>query len=378
MKTFASIIVILSAFICILTSCGGGNQQSSQVVGDTIKLKYAELLTIVKYKGYASVEITNPWNKKEKLHKYILREKHQSAENLPEGTIIDIPLTHTIPFTSVHTSLLIALDKHESIAGVADRKYIKIPYIQNQCAKGIISDVGSAYSPDIEKIITLSPDALLISPFENNGGYGRVSELGIPIIECADYMETSALGRAEWMKFYGMLYGASGKADSLFAVVDSSYNRIKNVASERIERRSVIMDKKTGSVWYVPGGKSTIGMLLSDANAIYPFSYDTNSGSLSLPFETVLEKAGQSDVWLFRYNSSEPITYKKLLSEFHGYSEIRAFKEQNCYGCNVETSLFYEESPFRPDYHLNDIVKILYPEIEGLDSIRYYKQVKTD
>ena len=53
--------------------------------------------------------------------------------------------------------------------------------------------------PDIERIIDLRADAILLSPFENSGGYGRLEQIGVPIIECADYMETSALGRAEWM-----------------------------------------------------------------------------------------------------------------------------------------------------------------------------------
>ena len=79
-------------------------------------------------------------------------------------------------------------------------------------------------NPDMERIIDLHPDAILLSPFENSGGYGRIEKLNIPIIECADYMETSALGRAEWMRFYGLLFGAAPQADSLFAEVDSCYS----------------------------------------------------------------------------------------------------------------------------------------------------------
>ena len=70
-------------------------------------------------------------------------------------------------------------------------------------------------NPDMERIIDLHPDAILLSPFENSGGYGRIEKLDIPIIECADYMETSALGRAEWMRFYGLLFGVAPQADSL-------------------------------------------------------------------------------------------------------------------------------------------------------------------
>lgn len=87
-------------------------------------------------------------------------------------------------------------------------------------------------APDIERIIALKPETILLSPFENSGGYGKLDKLHIPIIEAADYMESSPLGRAEWMKFYGMLFGneegksngISGscepKADSLFAKIE--------------------------------------------------------------------------------------------------------------------------------------------------------------
>ena len=70
-----------------------------------------------------------------------------------------------------------------------------------------IVDCGNGMNPDIEKIIDLRPDAIMLSPFENSGGYGRVGKLGVPVIECADYMETSPLGRAEWLRFYGLLVG---------------------------------------------------------------------------------------------------------------------------------------------------------------------------
>ena len=71
----------------------------------------------------------------------------------------------------------------------------------------------------LSEIIDLNADAILLSPFENNGGYGRLEQIGVPIIECADYMERSALGRAEWMKFYGILFGREHETDSLFAVI---------------------------------------------------------------------------------------------------------------------------------------------------------------
>jgi iron complex transport system substrate-binding protein len=229
-------------------------------------------------------------------------------------------------------------------------------------------------SPDLERIIDLEPDVVLLSPFENSGGYGRVEELGVPIVECADYMETSALGRAEWMKFYGRLFGVGDEADKLFDEVNSDYQKMKAKAADAAEKPSVIMDMKLGSVWYVPGGQSTQGRLWADANATYPYANDEHSGSLSLSFEAVFDKAGESDIWVIRYNQPTPLTYRQLASDYHGNAEMKAYKQRNVYGCNTAYMPFYEETPFHPDRLLGDFIQICHPEID-LGGLHYYEKL---
>ena len=125
----------------------------------------------------------------------------------------------------------------------------------------------------------------------------------------------------------------------------------------------------------MPGGHSTIGQMIQDAGGNYPWADDDHSGSVSLPFEAVLEKAGEADVWLFRYSSDHDITPDELLSEHHGYDQFKAFHSGEIYGCDVERSLFYEESPFRPDWLLGDYIHILHPDIPDLPPLRYYKKL---
>ena len=177
------------------------------------------------------------------LHTYVLVDKEKSLPaDLPEGTLVRTPLSKAVVYSSVHCGLLDQIGALESIGGVCDLKYIKLPEVQDGCRTGSIADVGNGMNPDMEKIIDLHPDAIMLSPFENSGGYGRVEKLDIPIIECADYMETSALGRAEWMRFYGLLFGEAQKADSLFAEVEKNYNELKalvaplSVRTERYQR----------------------------------------------------------------------------------------------------------------------------------------------
>ena len=374
--------LFLTTIVVLLAACRGGQTSSVQAVGDTLAFKYATQLTVVRYDGYTVATLKNPWKEGMTLHQYLLVPTSAAADSslftlhssLPNATVIRTPLSRSMIFSTVHCAMLMDFGKQDCIAGVADLKYIKIPWIQQQVQQGKITDVGDGLSPVVEKIIDQRPDALFLSPFENSGGYGKLEDIDIPIVECAEYMESTPLGRAEWLRFYGLLFGCEQKADSLFDAIDKNYNQLKTLVTQK-NRPSVLLDNVTGSVWYVPGGKSTIGQMIQDAGGSYPWAADEHSGSVSLPFENVLEKAGETDVWLFRYSSDHDITYDELRSEHHGYNQFKAFREKNVYGCNVELSPFYEETPFRPDWLLNDFIRILHPELEGLAPLRYYKKL---
>ena len=377
---FAAAVAILSAGCRHHTAADTGNTaiDTGSTAIDTVAFRYARLLHVEQHEGFRLVTIDNPWKPGKVLHRYALiphdaENTDEIAEtNIKNVTILHTPLSRTIIFTSVHCALLSMLGAENRVAGVADLKYIKVPFVREGCRDGRLTDCGDGMNPVVEKIIDAGADAILLSPFENSGGYGKVEEAGIPLVECAEYMEQSPLARAEWMRFYGMLYGCEERADSLFAVVDSSYHALCLLAADAGGRPSVIVDKQTGPVWYVPGGHSTIGRMLSDAAADYPFASDTHPGSLSLPFETVLERAGDAHFWLFRYDSDSPMTLRRLLTEQQGYAQLRAVSDGKVYGCNVRTSFFYEETPFRPDFLLADFIAILHPSLALSDSTRYY------
>ena len=366
-------------FSLLLTGCAGCRQKGSHADGDTLQMKYAERLTIVKHNGYTTVSIANPWKEGAVLHSYVLvpRDKKLPA-NLPKGTVIRTPLQRAVVFTSVHCGLFEELGQQQAVAGVADLQYIKIPFVKEGCRNGSIADVGNGMSPVIEKIIDINADAMLLSPFENSGGYGGLEDIGIPIVECADYMETSPLGRAEWVKFYGLLLGEEERADKLFNAIENDYLTLKKKAEKAKTSPTVLMDKLAGTdVWYIPGGKSTIGLLLRDANCRYPYADDSNSGSLALTFETILTRFEEADVWLLRYDADHDISLKELGKDFEGYTRLKPYINNKVWGCNVMLSLFYEETPFHPERLLREFINILHPEIADSTPSKYYFKLKT-
>ena len=369
-----SLSIYLGLLVLLLTACGGGNKtMHADFAGDTIVFRHAENLTMVRYDGYTVATLRNPWDTLRNLHTYVMIPQGEPLpKHLPTGTIVRTPLTKVLAYSSVHCSLLQQLGVIDAVAGVCDVRYIQLEELLKRCRSGKVWDCGSALNPNIERVVELNPEAVLLSPFENSGGYGRIEKVGVELIECADYMETSALGRAEWMRFYGALFGVEACADSLFNIVEHNYLQQKQRAASAQSRLSALTDLKTGGTWYVPGGKSTVGGLLKDACVNYAWMADNRSGSLPLSFEAVYEKSADADVWFIRYNRERDLTYADLASDFVGYTAFKAFKQRKVYGCNTSHVPFYEETPFRPDYLLADFVQIFHPELEDMDGLRYF------
>ena len=188
-------------------------------------------------------------------------------------------------------------------------------------------------------------------------------------------MESSPLGCAEWMRFYGRLFGLATKSDSLFWAVCNEYESLRNVAKDVGTRPKLMCELKSSSAWYVPCGGSTMGRMYADAGADYLFSAYGGSGSVPLSYEVVLDKAADADVWLFKYNSDIDRTYASLLSDFAGYSHFKPFRQRDIYACNTRYRHLFEETSFHPERLLKDLVAILHPQILPNHTLRYYEKM---
>ncbi len=394
-------ILWIATMAITLTACQDGKTAAGmEEGGDTLQMKYAQLLTIVSHdeQGYTEVKVHNPWKEGTELHRYILVPKGKegdatmaklagqahgdgkAAATLGVKTdTVRTPLESNLVFTAPHCQLLIELGCQNAITGVCDKDYINIPDIKSRAQADAkvahpIMDCGSSMQPDIERIIALHPEALLISPFENSGGYGKLDKLRIPVIETADYMETSPLGRAEWIKLYGLLLGSS-KADSLFSAIEKEYLQLKAEAAKLPLGLSILTERKTGNVWYVPGGKSTMGILLRDAHARYIFADDTHSGSLSMSPEQIIAKGNQVDVWAFKYFGGNALTKQDLLAEYQGYQALKAFQTGTVYETDTSCEPYFELTSFHPEILLREFIILSHPEAgDKFGKLRFYKK----
>lgn len=355
-KTLLSITV--SVLLC---ACNAGTQFQSE--GGIMEL--ASYITVQETPHSYQVKIANPWKKGTLLHTYTFTDSLPTDYNYTRNTnTVHVPLKRVVVMTNSLARLMVELGAEDCIAGVCEPEYISDSLVCARLADGTIADCGNSMYPTVEKIMELKPDAIMVSPFEDSG-YGQLEKLGIPLLECADYMETSPLARAEWIRFYGRLYGVAAQADSMFAKVSQDYMDLKELASKTISRPRVMLDTRNGSAWYAAGGGSTIGRMIADAGAEYIFADNDNSGSVPLSFESVFERAQDADVWLLKNSSKSKLTYKLLESDYKPYASFKPFRERNIWVCDVNEVPYFELTSFHPEMLLGEFISIFHPEIRS-------------
>ena len=371
-------IIAVVMTLAAITGCKGTRQVPFAEPVSVDTLDYAEGLKIAYFKDFTSVTLRDPWDTVKTRKVYILAPKATLASNpglkdtlSKMGILIATPVERAVIYTSVHAAMAAQLGVLDKVCGVCEPEYITSNEVLERIKNQQIADLGQSTSPNVEKIIELGCDVIIASPFENSG-YGAAEKLGIPIVEAADYMENHPLGRTEWGKFYGLLFGCEAAAQEQFLATCSRYNSLKGICTEVTERPSVVLERKWGQTWGVPAAGSYVGTLHRDAGADYVFGDITSASSVHMTFEQVFDRGCDADFWLFKYSGGKPMTLDDLKGEYLPYSDFKAFKTQSVFACNTLVSTYYDDITLHPDRILADLICIYHPELLPDHELQYY------
>lgn len=377
MKRILHIIPALAAFL-LLASCGSDAAKETNK-GNVVT--EASNLTIEDGEGWSHVVIRNPWDTTRTLASYILVERGVDvpARYRNDGSrMIRVPLQKALVYSNVHVSFANELGALDAVKGICDKDYITDSLAARRIAEGLIADCGLSTQPNIERVMALRPDAIILAPMSEDGAHGKLANFGIPFVEAADYLEKEPLGRAEWMKFYGRLFGKKEMADSLYGAVAKEYNGIKEKLGNMASRPKVLFDGVYGGVWNVCTSGSVTGNMIEDAHGVNPFADLNKAGSAQLALEKVLYDASDADVWFVRYfKPGGTMSLAEWGSDNKNYSRIKAFKTGNVWGANSADSGIFDDGAFHPQWILADMAAVMHPEIKNLPRHkRYFYQLK--
>lgn len=381
MKT--TLFTLLLCFLLIgATSCK--NEAGPKIVSEATAVqnvvKHAKGLEIYRHEGFTLVKVTNPWPDSKEQFTYVLhKENAVIPDSLKQYTTVQVPLKTVVVTSTTHIPSLEILGVENTLIGFPGTDYISSPKTRKRIDSGKVTQVGSNESVNTEVMIDLAPDAVVgFSISSNNKTLAALEKSGMNVLYNGDWTEQSPLGKAEWIKFFGALYGLEDKADGLFTQIESDYEAAKALAANAKTSPTAFSGAMYQDVWYMPQGGSWAAWFIRDAHASYMWADDEGTGSLNLSFETVLDRAENADYWI---GPSQYTSLKELADANPHYTQFKAFKNKNVYSFSSKKGatggiLYYELAPNRPDLVLKDLVKILHPELLPKYELHFFEKLQ--
>ncbi|THD67467.1 ABC transporter substrate-binding protein [Robertkochia marina] len=331
-------------------------------------------------KDLTEVIVTQPWPEAQKPYKYAFLDREAAASASLNrdayDAIVLTPVTSIIATSTTHIPALEALGALKSLRGFPDTRYISSKKAVKLVTDGSIQDLGVNESLNTELVLDLDPEVIVgFSIAGENESYDVLKRKGIPILYNGDWVEQHPLGKAEWIRFFGVMFQKEQIADSIFQEIAAQYNQAKALAAKAQKRPKVLSGAMYRDVWYLPAGDSWGAKFIEDANADYLWKESEGTGSLSLSFESVLSKAANADIWM---GTAAFTSYPQLTASNEHYNQFKPFREKKVYTISKTTGpqggvLFYELGPNRPDLVLKDMIHILHPELLPDHNPVFYK-----
>ena len=344
------------------------------------QVQYAKGFSIFRYQGFSVVTITNPWPNATQAYIYILQEKNAVIpDSLKQNPVIQVPVKKIVVTSTTHIPSLEMLGVENTLVGFPNLDYVSSEKVRQRIEAGQIKELGSNQNLNTEVLIDTAPDIIIGFGIDNNNpALDNLQKSGLKVLLNGDWNEQTPLGKAEWIKLFGALYGLETKANSLFNAIATDYNKTARLASKTTTKPTVMAGAIYENQWYLPEGNSWGCYFMKEANAQYLWAESKGTGSLSLSFETVLEKAQNADIWI---GPGQFTSLKEMLEANPHYDQFKAFKNKKVYSYSTRKGkkgglIFYELAPNRPDLVLKDMLKIMHPELLPDYQLYFFDQLQ--
>lgn len=377
----------LLALVLVIYACRPGDteQQRSGGVTETVEFEhkaeaeYAEGFRISYHENYKLLEIFSPFQNRVDTLRYALVPGSLAGQaDIENAWEIEIPVESAIVTSTTHVALTEVLDAHDIIDGIVGAEYVYNEEIRNRLEAGEITTFSEGEF-NKEQALALSPDLIMISGGQSSqfDDYQILMDSGIDVLVNSEWLETTPLGKAEWVKVMAVLLNREEAANNHFSEVKEHYEELKKKAEGAREKPSVLINQPYKGAWFVPGGESFTAQLLEDAGADYPWSESEGTGGLRMNFESVYEVGLEADIWV---NPGAAETQKEILAKDSRFRDFKSFRNGEIYNHYKRTrpsggNDFWESGVVRPDIVLADLISIFHPDLLPGHPLYYYIKV---
>ncbi|MCC9138213.1 ABC transporter substrate-binding protein [Pontibacter silvestris] len=387
-----SLIRTLLCVCCALlfaTSCEHASKDNKinyavaqeDVFPDKATIRYAKGFTLSYHGTYKMVNILNHFEDRVDTLQYLLVQRGTAVpSHSPDVQVIEIPVQQLVGMSSMHVGLVDFAEAADVLVGLGNLKYVSSAHVRENIKAGKVKEVGNGGALNNELLISMQPDLVMVtgSPDAKLSLYQTLQAAGIPVMINSEWLETTPLGRAEWVKLLAALLNKEALVNEKFANVEQEYHKLMDLTSQAKTKPSVITSMPFKGTWAVPDGDSYMARFLKDAATTYEWSDVQGKGSLQLDFERVAPVALQADFWL---NVGYVDTKEDIAGRDVRYKDFKPFRQGTIFNNNkrvndIGANDYWESGAVNPHLILADLIRILHPELLPGHELVYYKPIR--
>ncbi len=297
---------------------------------------------------------------------------------LAGAQIVTVPIASLFSFSPTHVPALVDIDRLDVLTGVSQFDGITSPEVQAQIKAGRIIQFASDQQVDVERVVTANP-AVLMTGGSSSPTIAAVRNAGVPVVANTEWLESTALGRAEWMKFIALFLNEEHKSEVEFGAVKARYQSLSQRANAIAvaERPLVMTGRSTNGTFKIAGGHSYVAALIADAGGRYAWVDNAAPGAPAVDFEAQLRRAANADIWI---NGGGWKNRAAMLDDEPRYAEFKAFRDRQVWVYERRVNAtggndYWSRSITHPDIMLADLVKIFHPSLLPDHAFEWYIQV---
>lgn len=386
-KAFSKFVLLSFSVRCILFFGGMGflfsckNKTEPLLEKSPVPLEFAEGFELFRGQNFWEIAVSQGYTGAEKTYRYLILEEGATVvDSTGYDALVRLPVSRVILTSTTQIPHLDLLGETNKLTGFPKTDLISSELTRARIDSGKVTDLGSGPSVNPEMVINLQPDWVMISTLGEDLRYlDLFAQAGIPALINGEYVEQNPLGRAEWIKFTGVLLGKYEEAVEAFEKIKSAYQEAERLASKRSTdlRPKVLSGVMYQDIWYAPGAESWGAQLLQHAGGDYVFEDQAGAGSLQLNYEFVLDRATEAEIWI---GSADFPDLKTMASNEPRYRNFKAWETGKVYTYTAKKGAtggleYFELGYVRPDLLLKDLIKILHPELLPEYELYFYQKL---
>lgn len=382
----ANITISLLLAFCITSasvSCNNGRTKESVVVSGTgmTGTEYARGFEAEEHENHTVLRVFDPWQGARNLtFEYILAGHDAELPDSLHGTmIIRTPVRSVICLSTTHIAMIDFIGETGRIAAVSGGSYIYNKEIRSRVTGGDIPDIGYDMNLNYELILQINPDVIFAYGVgaETRTYVSRLQGLGIKVVMIGEYLESSPLAQAEWVRFISRFFNRENLASEKFSEIAEEYNRLSEAALTRDHRPVVMTGLPWRESWFVPGGNSLMATLIADAGGRYLWENRRGRENFPVDLETVFTAASGADIWI---NTGTATSLKEIENTDTRLTLLPPFRNNSVYNNNARLNEsggndFWESGIVNPHLVLGDLIEIIHPGLQEFHQWSYYRKL---